>query len=212
MINVVRCYFLGNACIEIIGKNDHLIVDPVFLRDPQRGIEKIFITHHHKDHIEINKLKEIDANYSNENRELEIYGPECLYKQLNIEFILIIPGSKIELNNGYISVYENNCWKAEGCVAYSISIDNKNILHTADTANFSSSLRALKNQIDLCFIACFEENFTDYLKYIREISPKKVIPYHYTKEKEENSKKVVQYLNQNNINTQFLNIGDFFEI
>jgi len=212
MIKVVKCYFLGNACVEIIGKNDHLIIDPVFLSEPHTGIENMFITHHHPDHVEINKLKEINAKYHGKNKELKIYGPECLYEQLNIEFTLIIPGSKIELKNGYASVYENDCWKAEGCVAYSISIDNKNILHTADTANFSSSLRELKNQIDLCFIACFEENFADYLKFIKEISPKKVIPYHYTIEKEENSKRLVQYLKENDNNAQFLNIGDFIEI
>jgi L-ascorbate metabolism protein UlaG (beta-lactamase superfamily) len=209
---MVKCYFLGNACIEIIGGKDHLIIDPVFLSYPQKGIEKIFITHHHPDHVEKSKLKEIDSNYLAKNKNLEIYGPECLYEQLNIEFILIIPGSKIELNGGYVSVYENNCWKAEGCVAYSISIDNKNILHTADSANFSSSLRALKNQIDLCFIACFEENFIDYLKFIKEISPKKVIPYHYTIEKKENSKKLFQYLNENDINAHSLNIGEYIEI
>ncbi|MFX1355058.1 MAG: hypothetical protein ACFFGP_13965, partial [Promethearchaeota archaeon] len=59
---------------------------------------------------------------------------------------------------------------------------------------------------------CFEENFEDYLKFIKEVSPKKVIPYHYTTEKEENSKNLVQFLNKNDINAQFLNIGDFIEI
>ncbi|MFX1401730.1 MAG: MBL fold metallo-hydrolase [Promethearchaeota archaeon] len=209
---MVKCYFLGNACVEIIGHNDHLLIDPVFLSEPQKGIEKIFITHHHPDHVEMSKLNEIDANYSAKNKELEIYGPECLYEQLNIEFILIIPESKIELNHGYISVYDNSCWKAEDCVAYIISIDNKIILHTADSAQFSSSLRAFRNQIDLCFIACFEENFEDYLKFIKEVSPKKVIPYHFTTEKEENSRNLIQFLNRNDINAQFLNIGDFIEI
>ena len=209
---MVFCRFLGNACIELIGVKDHIIIDPVFLSFPRKGVERIFITHHHQDHIEITKLKEIEEKFSVEERELEIYGPECLYEELNVEFTLIIPRFKISLNNGEIEVFENNCWKAEGCVAYLISIDNKKILHTADSAIFSSALRTLKNQVDLCFIACFEENFEGYLNFIREISPKQVIPYHFSAEKEQNGKTISKYLKDNGFNSIFLSIGEEIEL
>ena len=209
---MVFCRFLGNACIELIGVKDHIIIDPVFLSSPRKGIERIFITHHHQDHIEISKIKEIEEKYSVEGRELEIYGPECLYEELSFEFTLIIPSFKIWLNNGEIEVFDNDCWKAEGCVAYMISIDNKKILHTADSASFSSALRTLKNQVDVCFVACFVENFEDYLNFIQEISPKQVIPYHFSAGKEQNGKKISEYLKDNGFNSLFLSIGEELEL
>jgi len=48
---MVVCRFLGNACIELISTQDHIIIDPVFLSPPEKGIEEIFVTHHHSDHI-----------------------------------------------------------------------------------------------------------------------------------------------------------------
>ncbi len=209
---MVLCRFLGNACLEVIGVKDHIIVDPVFLSSPRKGIERILITHHHQDHIEISKIKEIEEKYSVEGRELEIYGPECLYEELNFAFTLIIPSFKISLHNGEIEVFDNDCWKAEGCVAYMISIDNKKILHTADSATFSSALRTLKNQVDVYFIACFVENFEDYLNFIQEISPKQVIPYHFSAGKEQNGKKISEYLKDNGFNSLFLSIGEELEL
>jgi L-ascorbate metabolism protein UlaG (beta-lactamase superfamily) len=209
---MVFCRFLGNACIELIGVKDHIIIDPVFLSSPRKGIERIFITHHHKDHVEKSKIKEIEERYSAEGKELEIYGPECLYEELNIEFTLIIPSFKISLHYGEIEVFENDCWKAEGCVAYLISIENKKILHTADSANYSDTLRNLKNQVDLCFIACFEDNFEDYLNFIKKITPKLVIPYHLSAEKEQNGKNVSKYLKENGFNSIFLSIGEEIEL
>lgn len=209
---MVKCRFLGNACIEIIGQMDHIIVDPVYIAFPQKGIEKIFITHQHNDHINPEKIKDLKNNYVNTEKELEIYGPESLCEQINIEFILIIPEMQIALNNGSVAIFENNCWKSEGCLAYLISIDGKNILHTADSSNFSSQLRSLEKEIDLCFLACFEENFTDYLDFINHIQPNLVVPYHFNKEKEQEAQKLEKYLNNNEINVKYLPIGDELEL
>ncbi|MFX1305112.1 MAG: MBL fold metallo-hydrolase [Promethearchaeota archaeon] len=209
---MVNIRFLGNACIEIIGKQDHVIIDPVFLTAPIKGIEKIFITHHHPDHLTKEKLSEILNNYWKEDNEPEIYGPLCVYEELTIDFTLIQPDSIIHLNDGFIKVFENKCWKAEGCVAYLITIENKNILHTADSAEFSDELKSIKDIIDICFIACFESNFTDYLEFINTISAKLVIPYHFTEEKVEEAKKLDEFLTKNGINSKFLSIGDEFEL
>ncbi len=75
----------------------------------------------------------LSKHYSKEDVELEIYGPECIDEHLSIDFTLILPGSRINLNNGFVEVFKNDCWKAEGCVAYLITIENKKILHTADS-------------------------------------------------------------------------------
>ena len=204
---MLTCYFLGNACIEIISDTDHIIIDPIFLVPPQKEIEKILITHHHADHINLDKLAEIDQKYSIKGRKSEIYAPKCVQEEFNIGFNLVEPGSKIDLNDGTVEVFENNCWKAESCVAFLITIGGKNILHTADAASYSEQLRAIKDTIDICFVACFESNFEDYLEFVKIISPKITIPYHFNDEKQEDAKKLVEYLNINDINSKFVPIG-----
>ena len=209
---MVNIRFLGNACIEIIGIQDHIVIDPTFLIKPKIGIERIFLTHHHSDHVDQEKLQEIQNNFSINGKELEIYGPLCVYDELNIDFILIEPESKIDLINGYVEVLENNCWKAEGCVAYLVTLENKKILHTADSAEFSDELKSISSEIDLCFVACFENNFNDYLGFINSISAKMAIPYHFNEEKVKEAKKLNQFLNKNNVNSKFLSIGEEFEL
>ncbi len=204
--------FLGNACIEIIGKQDHIIIDPVFLSYPKKEIEKLFITHHHSDHITQENLLKIKQDYVLPGKELEIYGPICVYEELNIDITIIQPTSTINLYNGLVKVLENKCWKAKGCVAYLIEIDNKKILHTADSADFSNELKSFNNRIDLCFIACFENNFNDYLKFLKKITPKLVIPYHFTQEKEAEAKKLTAFLLDNDINSTFISIGKKIEL
>lgn len=204
--------FLGNACIELISKQDHIIIDPVFLSHPKKGIEKTFITHHHPDHISREILLEIKQDYVLSGKELEIYGPDCVNKELNIDFTIIQPTSKINLNNGLVRVMENKCWKAEGCVAYLIEIDNRKILHTADSAEFSNELKSFNNELDLCFVACFESNYNDYLDFLKKITPKLVIPYHFTQGKEAEAKKLTMFLQKNDMNSAFLSIGEEFEL
>ncbi|GAH56142.1 unnamed protein product, partial [marine sediment metagenome] len=102
---MVNIQFLGNACIDIISKQDHIIIDPVFLSAPQKGIEKVFLTHHHSDHVSQEKLKEILNDYKKEDKELEIFGPLCVYEELNIDFTLIQPNSRINLNDGFVEVF-----------------------------------------------------------------------------------------------------------
>lgn len=204
--------FLGNACIEIISKLDHLIFDPVFLSHPKKGIKKMFITHHHTDHITRESLFQIKQEYVLNSKELEIYGPDCVSEELKVDFTVIHPTSKINLNNGLVRVLENKCWKAEGCVAYLIEIDNKKILHTADSAEFSNEIKSLINELDLCFVACFESNFNDYLKFLKKITPKMAIPYHFTPEKQGEAKKLVEFLVNNDIRSTFLSIGEEIEL
>jgi len=175
---------------------------------PQKGIEKILITHHHADHINLDKLAEIDQKHSIKGRKSEIYAPKCVQEEFNIGFNLVEPGSKIVLNDGIVKVYENNCWKAEGCVAFLITIGGKNILHTADAASYSEQLRAIKDTIDICFVACFESNFEDYLEFLKIIKPKLAIPFHYTAEKEDDAKKLMNFLEKNNVDSRLLAIGE----
>ena len=205
------CRFLGNACIELIGEKDHIIIDPVFLSRPREGIGTVFITHEHSDHINIDKFNEICEKYTDNPEWLAIYGPKIVCDNFQFNILEIEPKTKVKLNDGIVEVFENECWKSEGCVAYLIEIGGKRILHTADSAKFSDQLRAIKAEIDCCFVACFESNFNDYLDFIKKITPKLIIPYHFTNEKVDSARKLVEFFKENGINTQFLKIGDQFE-
>ncbi|MFX1320485.1 MAG: MBL fold metallo-hydrolase [Promethearchaeota archaeon] len=209
---MVLCRFLGNACLELISEKDHIIIDPVFISQPNKGIESIFLTHHHSDHVNLEKINEIRINFLKEGKELEIYGPECIHDEFNLDFTLILPGSKIDLNNGSVEVFENNCWKAEGCVAYLVEIEGKKILHTADSADYSGELNRIKHEINYCFVACFEDNFYDYLGFLKNLKPNTAIPYHFATEKDESAKKLAEFLKENKINSKFLAIGEEFEL
>jgi L-ascorbate metabolism protein UlaG (beta-lactamase superfamily) len=200
--------FLGNACIEVIGNIDHIIIDPVYDSSPKKGIQKIFITHDHSDHFSLANLKEIRIQYTKEDYEPEIYYPVCVQEDYLIHQNLITPGMKVDLNKGYVDVFENECWKAMDCVAYLITIDNKKLLHTADSANFSNQLRNIEEDIDVCFVACFESNFKDYLEFFKKKSPKIAIPYHFTYKNKENAEKLVKYLSNAGINSRYLKIGE----
>ncbi len=206
------CRFLGNACIELIGEKDHIIIDPVFLSPPREGIGRVFITHEHSDHINIDKLDEICEKYTENPKWLAIYGPKIVHNNFKFDILEVESNTKVNLNDGIVEVFENECWKSKGCVAFLIEIGGKRILHTADSAKFSNQLRAIKTEIDCCFIACFESNFNDYLEFLKIISPKLVIPYHFTGEKEENAKKLVDFLKVNNLNSKFLDMGGEFRI
>ena len=46
----MKVRYLGHSCIEIIGKH-HILIDPDFTREPEKGVEYILVSHAHGDHI-----------------------------------------------------------------------------------------------------------------------------------------------------------------
>ena len=208
---MTKCRFLGNACIELIGSKDHIIIDPAYIKPPTEGIEKMFFTHQHSDHIDLEKLTEIKEKFSTD-KEIEMYGPKIVQDEFDIDLKLVKTKSKIKLKNGKVRVYQNDCWKAESCVAYLITIDNKYLLHTADSAKFSNELRHMRERCDYCFIACFEDHYSDYSKFLKRIGAGIVIPYHFNEQKTEMAKGLVDYLIKNNIIARYIKIGESFEI
>ena len=107
-------------------------------------------------------------------------------------------------------MFDNNCWKSAESVAYLIEIDNISLLHTADSAVFSDQLEAIDKKIDYCFVACFESNFDDYLNFVKTISPKVTIPYHFAYGTEDSAKKLVVFLQINGISVRYVGIGEEF--
>ncbi|MBD3228576.1 MAG: hypothetical protein GF329_10345 [Candidatus Lokiarchaeota archaeon] len=210
-MKLTKIRFLGNSCIEIIGEKDHIILDPAFLSPPTKGIEKIFITHHHSDHINLAKLSEIKEKFA-DNIDLDIYGPKSVKDELKIDLKVLKSKDKVKLKNGKVRIYENNCWKAENCLAYLLVVDNKYILHSADSSKFSNALRNMRKRVDYCFVACFEDNYSDYLKFLKDIGAGIAIPYHFDEEKTEMAKGLVKYLKDNNIIARYIEIGKEFKI
>src|SRR6056297_640397 len=275
---MIKCRFLGNAAIELIGTHDHILIDPSFIEKPEKGINKIFITHGHSDHVTKEVLEKIEKDYarfeeievqkteeekeaerkkekkeeieqdkeneeetgeegdgnSDENDknsedeikeeeisqdsdleekvgieenskkeseeeskikseeeseekseeeseedseekkntrkikkiELEIYAPKPVKKMLKKQgyerAINVIKGNEIvEFKTFKIQAIEVECYKAEKCLAYIVSKGEINLLHTADSAKFSDRLRSIQKNIDYCFVACFEDLFSD---------------------------------------------------
>jgi L-ascorbate metabolism protein UlaG (beta-lactamase superfamily) len=208
---MATCRFLGRSCIEIKGLSDHIIIDPNYTKEPLKGIKSIFITHEHKDHFNIEKINEIREIYATSNEELKIYGPKSIKNEFDLDIERIKDKKKIKLNNFIIKAYKIDCYKTEECYAYIITRGDINVLHTADSANFSDELRKLKGKIDYCFIACFEEYFSDYLNFIKEINPMITFPYHFDPGEEQMAKKLSEFLNENGIEAEYIDIGTEFE-
>lgn len=204
---MTKCRFLGRSCIELIDMNDHIIIDPNYFIIPEKGINYVFLTHEHSDHANITKLTEIKAKFASE--DIEIYGPKVLKDQL--EIVVVKDEKTIELEDFAITPYKIDCYKSEQCYAYLIKKGEITLLHTADSASFSKSLRNLVSQVDYCFIASFEDFFGEYLKFLNEIYPKIVFPYHFDPGQEQMGKKLVKFLTREGIDAKFLEIGADFE-
>lgn len=203
--------FLGRCCIEVKTLQDHFIIDPHYFEPPEKGIEEIFITHDHDDHFDVEKIAEIKESYLGEEGSLSIYGPKGLQKKTDLKLEFARQEEEIELNDTTITPFEVKCYKADQCFAYLITIGDVNVLHTADSALFSERLKKLKPNVDYCFVACFEDNFEDYLNFLKDVYPKVTFPYHFDPGEEEKAKKLVEYLNDNTIEASFLEIGSEFE-
>ncbi|MFO8018283.1 MAG: MBL fold metallo-hydrolase [Promethearchaeia archaeon] len=210
---MISVRFLGNACVEIISDLDHVIIDPNYLVTPRRGINKVLITHEHDDHLDPEKLVEIRNKYIRENQELEIYASKSVNEKLDMGIEVVKHGDEIQLENGTVKVIKNKCWKAKDCLAFLLLLAGREILHTADSAQYSDELRAVPQQVDCCFVACFEDYYKDYFEFMRKISPRLVIPYHYGKGDEEMAKNLVDFVKeQNKVNIRYLEIGGEFEL
>ena len=206
---MVECRYLGRSCVEIITNQDHLIIDPNYVELPKKGIDTLLLTHEHEDHLSPKKIRKIYEKYGDKDKELKIFGPISINDKINISEIFIVKDeSEIGLTNGKVEVFRIDCWKSKACVAYLISVEGKQILHTADSAKYSDRLRTIKNGIDCCFIATFENFYHDYLDFIKTIQPKLTIPYHFGPDKKQMGKNTAQFLEENNVNVKYLDPGE----
>ncbi|MGV9197967.1 MAG: hypothetical protein ACOC4M_03930, partial [Promethearchaeia archaeon] len=162
---MAKCKYLGNSCVEIIGFKDHFLIDTNYITAPEKGIEKIFLTHEQENHVNIDQIEEIREKYLNspkkeseeadeekEEKEpsLEIYAPKSVKTKFDLEIHQIVKNKEIQLEEFVIEGFPVKSHKSDECIAYLIKKGGITILHTADTSNFSQDLRKPKLTIDYC--------------------------------------------------------------
>ncbi|TXT58670.1 MAG: hypothetical protein BAJALOKI2v1_320020 [Promethearchaeota archaeon] len=218
--------FLGRSSIQLISTKDNLIIDPNFVVEPKGGIQHVFITHGREGYIPEEKLKELASKYSaqaekeekgedeeeSEKEELIFYGPKKLKDHLQFNVKALKSKKRIKFNELEVTSYEVDCIQEDKtCFAYKITRGEINVLHCSDTYEFSTALRDLKNQVDYCFISCDKDHFEDYIEFVREISPKITFPIYFEPTETENAKKLVEALNEKNLDAKFIDTGTEFE-
>lgn len=208
---MAKCRFLGRSCVEIISLVDHIIIDPHYTIPPEKNISTIFLTHEHEDHADLDKIKEIRTKFSDEEKELVIYSPKIIKDTLNLDIERVKDGKTIELEELIIKPFEVDCYKSEECYAYLIKKGDINLLHTADSAKFSKSLKNIGHQVDYCFISCFKDSYADYLEFLKQLNPLLTFPYHFDPGEEDKAKDFCTFLKENGIESNFIEPGTEFE-
>ncbi|MFO8018335.1 MAG: hypothetical protein R6U96_06840 [Promethearchaeia archaeon] len=224
---------LGNACLELIDKDDHLIFNPNYIISPEKGINHLFLTDIDPNHLNLEKINEIKKKFSrrielneeaeDEDEEAEeeedemeldliIYGPETVKKETELEIEVLKRNKEIiKLKDFQVEAHQVECFNTEACISYIIRRGDITILFSGNTSKFSKNLRQLNEKIDYCFIPSIEEFFDHYLDFIKEVSPRVIFPHHFKTGEEEKAKNLVKIIREEGFEAQFLEIGDEFE-
>jgi L-ascorbate metabolism protein UlaG (beta-lactamase superfamily) len=187
----------GHSCVELIGENYSLIIDPFITDNPHTKItakevkvDFIYVTHGHGDHlgdtIEIARHNDalVIAPY-----ELAIHlSWENLHTHaVNIGGSFQFPFGRLKVMPAFHSSSIINNFTRE--ITYTgvpsgvlIEMDGKKIYHAGDTALFSDMRLLEKEQLDIALLP-IGDNFTmgidDALIAASLIKAKKTIPIHY---------------------------------
>ncbi|TXT61770.1 MAG: hypothetical protein BAJALOKI2v1_10040 [Promethearchaeota archaeon] len=203
------CRFLGNMCIEFITGNNHFIIDPNYIKEPKTEIKQIFFTQISKDHFDLYKVKRIleKANLD-KNERVEIFGPNTLIDHIpEMNPDVLKEGQKIMFEDGFVEVYNADCFQVDKCYGYLVSVNDTRILHTSTSSNFSAGLTDVKD-IDYCFISCNEEQFKNYEAYLKRIKPRTVIPYNYNPDNVEPANRFKYHMEVHDLNALLLEPGN----
>jgi len=185
----MKVRYLGHSCIEIMGQH-HILIDPDFTREPEKGVEYILVSHAHKDHIA--RIAEIPTGIVVASEDVcdiasdlgvsrDRLFPVSVGDQ--IENIHILPGFSMVSGPVYSLFYFLFRWRLPdpGGTPLSFFIeDETTILHIGD---------AHKVELDTTpDILCVPWRTTPFgpQKYknqivtmVRKLSPKYIIPIHY---------------------------------
>lgn len=165
-----------------------MIIDPNFTIKPSESFDYILVTHEHNDHIDLEKLKEIDYK--------TLLAPKYTIEFYRIDGKAVRAGTKIE----DIEVLESWCRNAVESVSYFY----KGILHAGDSAKFPE-VKGVK----VVFTACFPDFYENYIAEMKKIRPDMAIPIHYDPEKKiENAGGLKEKLQEEGINCKILKVEE----
>ncbi|MET1125227.1 MAG: MBL fold metallo-hydrolase [Archaeoglobaceae archaeon] len=181
--------WLGNSCV-VIEAEMRVIVDPNYVAEPVGSFDYVLVTHEHADHIDIEKLRNLDYK--------KLVAPEHTLKMYDLEGIAAKPGDKFD----GIEVLESWCWKSEESVSYLYN----GVLHAGDSAKFPDC------KARVVLTACFPDYYDDYVSEMKRLKPELVIPVHFKPEKRKNAEGLCERLAGEGINCRILEIGEFIEL
>ncbi len=186
----MKVRWLGNSCVEIFGE-EHIVIDPNYVVEPEKGIDYVLVTHEHDDHFDLEKFKALDAK--------QLVAPEFVLEQYGLEGIRAEAGKEI---NG-IKILESWCWGSKESYSYFYN----GVLHPGDSAKFPDA-----GGIKLVFTACFPDYYDDYVNEFLRLKPELVVPFHYSEKKRSNAEGLKDRLDKEGINCRIVEVGEEIEV
>ncbi len=185
----MKVRWLGNSCVEILSER-HLVIDPNFLAEPERGVELVLVTHEHPDHFDIQKFKTLNA---------PLVAPHPVLSMYNLE------GKRAKVGEEFegVKILESWCLKSEESVSYFY----EGILHSGDSARFPE-VRGVK----LVFSACFPDFLEDYTNSFMKMRPQMVVPFHFSEQKRYVAEEFKKQLDKKGISCRILKVGESLEL
>ncbi len=211
---MTKVRYLGGCCVEIIGLNRHIIIDPVYDVDPLSGINVVLFSTKTSQHFNLKVLRELKQNFAARD-DLRIFAPKVLRKTLsNNDFgdcVEKIRDKKPMFEKGLeAKAFKLDCKNREECYGFTISKGNGHILHSSSSISFSTKAKKLQNKVDYAFIPSFEDHNQEYFDFVISINPKIVFPYNFRPGEENRAKKMAEHLSEMGLEAKFIEIGTEF--
>jgi L-ascorbate metabolism protein UlaG (beta-lactamase superfamily) len=185
----MKVRWLGNSCIEVL-EPKHIVIDPNYVVEPEKGVEIVFVTHEHADHFDAEKYTKLNA---------KLVAPEAILKEFNLEGVKAEVGKEIE----GVRILKSWCWGAKESYSYFYN----GVLHTGDSAKFPD-VRGIR----VVFTACFPDFYDEYISEFKRLKPELVIPFHYSEKKKSNAEGLKKRLDEEGIKCRILGVGEEIEI
>lgn len=185
----MKVRFLGHSCIEIMGQH-HILIDPDFTREPEKGVEYILVSHAHRDHIA--RIAEIPTGKVVASEDvckiafnLGISKDRLFPVTLGdtIENIQVLQGFSMTNDPIYNIFYFLFRWKFPdpGGTPLSFLIeDTASLLHIGDAHKFKLDIKPDIMCVPWRTTPFGPKKYKDQIiALVRKISPKYIIPIHY---------------------------------
>lgn len=187
----MRFRWLGNACIEIDGEQ-HLLIDPNFVLDPEPDVDLILLTHEHEDHFR-DQARELGAPF---------WAPQSAVDAFDLEATVVESGYRAR----GIEVVPSFCYGSQESVGYLLG-DGATLLHLGD------SFRSPEVETDLVFVPIFADYHDEILQAVQTCGARRAHPIHYDPdEKTELGQELVGKIQAQGVEASLLTVGQWVEV